>query len=823
MSLSFKNYRSLSTDPQNSLFNEIVRNLSVLQTSFNNNSAPGLTEKKLIGYPSYDFLIFASCGFDFGYVKPAKHKFYTVREPDGDKLKVWYEFNHRTNQLYDKSCFGNHGQLEGHPKITLLKDLLNPTYALQFDGVNDSVSIPNSADMDTLSEFSWSFWLYPTAFTAGSGTILEKSIWANGAYTVYTSASPGNRFTFEAQNDTGTRHLVDDGGYFNTTGVNRYYYIVVTYDGANLRIYVDGSLKGTTAHTGTHTRNASYTLGGATADFAGYMYEACFYNRALTQAEITNGLIGITSLKGLVARWGFDEGTGTTARDSINYHTGTISGAVYSQTQKPSWASNTQIFDNGVWGSIAGYIMDGATDIRIPERTDDTRITGKLTGWSMYAEIKATDFSLDSNGHRQRLAEKYDDDTKTYGYSWQIGSDGSVYFFVRWNGADKKIKLATPLVPGYYYQLWVTANIAQAGNADVTQFLKMGVNGFIASAPSTADDPDNSLAVTDTDLVVGASPLDNTSSGYCLQEMYAFRYYDEEVETAAQMLGQYTTKLTTYQNPWSHCFVLNQSLIQESSTKIRLWNEYILATAISDSWAYNVITKFKTRRWSETVAVSDDWTARKIAPFSIKSASFDGVDDHIDTKSLRQIKDKFSVTGWVKFVAGSSGWGGVISQINGLSGGNRLLLNGTKIRWHGQFKDSSEKWNDYRVTVPSYTNAWHHFAVTYSSNKKRFRIYFDGVKVFETTRSGNLNDGNSKGFIGKGEKGKYFMQGKVDELRIHLVELTANQISTLYSKGVIDTNILAYWPLDKDAKDYSDNAKYNGEMKNGATFSTDVP
>ena len=70
----------------------------------------------------------------------------------------------------------------------------------------------------------------------------------------------------------------------------------MTYDGANLRFYVNGTLVGTQAVTGNITTSAQALRIGGNAVwgefFAGLIDDVRIYNRALTPAEITADMNG---------------------------------------------------------------------------------------------------------------------------------------------------------------------------------------------------------------------------------------------------------------------------------------------------------------------------------------------------------------------------------------------------------------------------------------------------------------------------------------------------------------------------------------------------
>jgi hypothetical protein len=72
---------------------------------------------------------------------------------------------------------------------------------------------------------------------------------------------------------------------------NTWYHAAATYDGANVRLYINGGLVSSTSYTGNLTPNASpFLIGGdqiGTGHFFGNINDVKFFSRALSQAEIT--------------------------------------------------------------------------------------------------------------------------------------------------------------------------------------------------------------------------------------------------------------------------------------------------------------------------------------------------------------------------------------------------------------------------------------------------------------------------------------------------------------------------------------------------------
>jgi hypothetical protein len=123
---------------------------------------------------------------------------------------------------------------------------------------------------------------------------------ASGTNTSGTSWGTTQNFTTTGTTVVGkgidTYSLIIDGslnvtGYISgsassTTQITKaWHHVVMTYDGFNIKLYVDGVLKVTTAKTGAiATNNFDFKMG---ASMAGKLDDMRVYNRALSQTEIT--------------------------------------------------------------------------------------------------------------------------------------------------------------------------------------------------------------------------------------------------------------------------------------------------------------------------------------------------------------------------------------------------------------------------------------------------------------------------------------------------------------------------------------------------------
>lgn len=113
---------------------------------------------------------------------------------------------------------------------------------------------------------------------------------------------------------------------FNT---NTWYHIAATYDGTEMKLYVNGTLDTSTPATGGFTANGIMYLGrnyDNSRALNGSLDEFRVWKRALTAQEILNNSCNVpANSTGLEANWKMDEGSGTGALDATaNTHFATL-------------------------------------------------------------------------------------------------------------------------------------------------------------------------------------------------------------------------------------------------------------------------------------------------------------------------------------------------------------------------------------------------------------------------------------------------------------------------------------------------------------------
>ena len=163
--------------------------------------------------------------------------------------------------------------------------------ALEFDGLDDYVSIPNSPTLNPADEITISAWVNPGVIPqAGWNKIIAKP-YTNSAYPwqQYALTLHDNKFVFEL-NTEGTKDVIAST---ETVEPNTWYHVTGTYDGSEMRIYVNAALKGTLQKSGAIAAYPTDVHIGAgiysdaeTEYITGTIDEVKIYSRALSAEEI---------------------------------------------------------------------------------------------------------------------------------------------------------------------------------------------------------------------------------------------------------------------------------------------------------------------------------------------------------------------------------------------------------------------------------------------------------------------------------------------------------------------------------------------------------
>ncbi|MHC4740664.1 MAG: LamG domain-containing protein [Planctomycetota bacterium] len=199
-------------------------------------------------------------------------------------LAGWWKLDDGTGTTaQDSSGRGNTGTLTNmDPASDWVEGLIGG--ALHFDGTDDYVDCGNNPSLQiTGTAISISAWMKLDVPEDWSAIAMKTTTgdWADG-YGLYAQASSVNFYVGSYNLDAAKSFVAD----------NLWHHVVGTYDGSNVRIWVDGVEGSSFAYTG-NISNADHSLElGRGADdaynFAGTLDDIRVYNAALTEADIVS-------------------------------------------------------------------------------------------------------------------------------------------------------------------------------------------------------------------------------------------------------------------------------------------------------------------------------------------------------------------------------------------------------------------------------------------------------------------------------------------------------------------------------------------------------
>jgi hypothetical protein len=164
----------------------------------------------------------------------------------------------------------------------------DPDTATTFDGMTTYVEIGNRLGFEGMAAFSLEAWLNPASLDGFNGVITKaQEPNSDGVDFGYALEAEAGKLVFERNNDPMIQTTETDG-----LPLNRWSHVVATFDGFDLRLYVDGMLKKTSTAPTVSIRatQTSFVIGarngGAYEFFDGSIDEVAVYARALSAERI---------------------------------------------------------------------------------------------------------------------------------------------------------------------------------------------------------------------------------------------------------------------------------------------------------------------------------------------------------------------------------------------------------------------------------------------------------------------------------------------------------------------------------------------------------
>jgi len=196
-------------------------------------------------------------------------------------LVLWLPFNERSGaKAYDRSGKRNDGTLDGASWVAGRRNSV-----LSFNGVDNKVVIPHAADLSP-TKITVAIWLRKNSTTAWAEWIAKRKGTGQRSYNIQTNSSGDywGSFIWVGGSQLGTY-----GG--THPDLNTWYYLVMTYDGSAMNLYLNGLRDCNPLSIGGDIDASTCDVWlGRSEEWPnwldGQISSVRIYNRALTAAEV---------------------------------------------------------------------------------------------------------------------------------------------------------------------------------------------------------------------------------------------------------------------------------------------------------------------------------------------------------------------------------------------------------------------------------------------------------------------------------------------------------------------------------------------------------
>ena len=190
------------------------------------------------------------------------------------------------NSAADSSPENNNGTVYGAGVIS--SGIFNS--AGDFDGVDDYIEISDDSTLDMSDDITIAAWVRPE-FTLQNKRILTKGQGTGGYYAYSITARESGKFKTWVRGIDNIYHYVEGATSYEA---DHWYYVVMTYDGSDLKLYVDGQIDAAPVDVSTNIINTDGALfigkydSGSGEHWKGRIDHVTVYSQAKSDSEILN-------------------------------------------------------------------------------------------------------------------------------------------------------------------------------------------------------------------------------------------------------------------------------------------------------------------------------------------------------------------------------------------------------------------------------------------------------------------------------------------------------------------------------------------------------
>jgi hypothetical protein len=199
-----------------------------------------------------------------------------------------YSFNAGTGlTAADLSGNSNHGTLQNGVAWTAAGKYGN---ALNFDGINDFVRVPDSSSLDVGASGTIAAWVRLDAINRWNSVLAKGNVNSRSATNYGLEVTNTNRFFCILGRGSSSRTLTSS----ITVTTGTFYHVACVWNGTQLRLYINGVLNTSVAQNLTPAVNTSPLyigqFGGGVNRMRGVIDQVRIYGRALSQAEVSTDM-----------------------------------------------------------------------------------------------------------------------------------------------------------------------------------------------------------------------------------------------------------------------------------------------------------------------------------------------------------------------------------------------------------------------------------------------------------------------------------------------------------------------------------------------------